>query len=112
VDFFSAVFDAFTSIFYTGQADPRRRSPGDTLAAAIALFVLPLVEVAITLIWHLKDPTLVCIWLPLAFGVLTYFVMRALTRVTLSLWLAIGCAATCFLWGCCIFVLNLLTWNY
>jgi hypothetical protein len=107
------LFDVLSAMFYPGQtASRRRRSPSENLAAAIALFLLPLVEVGITVIWHLKDPMVVCVVLPLVFGALAYFVARTLANAGYSLWLALGCAATCFLWGCFIVVIALMTWSY
>jgi hypothetical protein len=106
------LFDVLSSMFYPGTASSRRRSPTENLAAAIAVFLLPLVEVGVTLLFHLKDPMLVCIVLPLGFGGLAYFVSRTLVSVGYSLWLALGCAGTCFLWGCFLVVITLMTWNY
>jgi hypothetical protein len=76
------LFDALTSVAFPGGLRTRRpRSPAENLAGAIAFLILPLIEVAITVIWHLKDPTLVCIVLPLVFGGLAYFACRALVRI-------------------------------
>jgi hypothetical protein len=106
------LFDALTSVASPGLRTRRPRSPAENLAGAIAFLILPLIEVAITVIWHVKDPTLVCIVLPLVFGGLAYFACRTLVRIRTSLGLALGCAWLCFCWGCCVFVMHLLTWSY
>jgi hypothetical protein len=106
------LFGALLSAFQPSGHMMRRRSVSEAVAAGIAFFLLPLVEIAVTMIWHLRDPALVCVWLPLAFGALAFLISRALAGIWLSLLVALGCAFTCFLWGCFVVVVSLMTWSY
>ena len=106
------LIDALTSIFYpAGRVSARRPTPAESAAAVMALFVLPLVEIAVTILWHVKEPRLLFAVLPLAFGALSFVIARPLTRFWLSFGLALGCAFTCFVWGLCLIVLSLMTWS-
>jgi hypothetical protein len=106
------LFDALISALQPTGHQMRRRSASEAVAAGIAFFLLPLVEIAVTMLWHLRDPRLVCMWLPLAFGALAFVIARALAGTRVSLVLAFGCAFTCFLWGCFVVVVSLMTWSY
>jgi hypothetical protein len=108
VDLFDALFSALQP---SGQS-MRRRSASEAVAAGIGFFLLPLIEIVVTVVWNLRDPALVCVWLPLAFGALAFATARALTGTWRSLVAAFGCAFTCFLWGCFLVVINLMTWSY
>jgi hypothetical protein len=107
------LFDVLSALFLPAGASRRRRSPTENLAAAIALFLMPMIDMGLIVLLHLKDPTLLCVVLPLVFGGLAYLSCR-LFRVSIGYALAqaLGSAGTCFLIGGCIVVLTVMTWGY
>lgn len=83
------------------------------MAAVAAIFGLPMIEIGITVARHLKDPRLLCVIMPLAFGGLAYLVCRLLrARIGFSLRLSFRCAAMCLCWGVFAVVLTVMTWGY
>jgi hypothetical protein len=107
------LFDIFAFVPLPGERGLERRPRNEQVAAMAAIFGLPMIEIAITVARHVTDPQLLCVTLPLAFGVLAYLVCRLLgARVGFSLWLSVGCAAMCFCWGVFAVILTLMTWGY
>ena len=107
------LFDAFAFVPLPGERGLERRPRNEQVAAIAAIFGLPMIEVAITVARHFKDPRLLCVILPLAFGGLAYLVCRLLgARIGYSLRLSFGCAAMCFCWGVFAVVLTVMTWGY
>jgi hypothetical protein len=107
------LFDVLAFVPLPGERGLKRRPRNEQVAAAAAIFGLPMTEIGITVARALKDPQLLCIILPLAFGALAYFVCRLLgARVGFSLWLSFGCAAMCFSWGVVAVILTVMTWGY
>jgi hypothetical protein len=107
------LFDVFAFVPLPGERGLKRRPRNEQVAAMIAIFGLPMIEIAITAARHLKDPRLLCLILPLVFSGVAYLVCRLLgARIGFSLWLSFGCVAMCFCWGVFAVVLNLMTWSY
>ena len=107
------LFDLFAFVPLPGERGLGRRPRNEQVATGIAILGLPLIEAAITVAAHLKDPAALCLALPLAFGALAYFASRLLrARVRYSLATALGCTAMCFCWGVVAVVITVMTWGY
>ena len=107
------LFDVLAFVPLPGERGLKRRPRNEQVAAIAAIFGLPMIEIGIAVARQLKDPPLLCVTLPLAFGGLAYLVCRLLgTRIGYSLWLSFGCAAMCFCWGVFAVVLTVMTWGY
>lgn len=107
------LFDALAFVPLPGERALKRRPRNEQVAATVAICGLPVIEIGITVARDLKDPQLLGIVLPLAFGALAYFLCRLLgARVASSLWLSFGCALMCCCWGVFAVVLTVMTWGY
>jgi hypothetical protein len=107
------LFDPFAFVPLPGERGLGRRPRNEQAATGTAILGLPLIEAAITVVAHVKDPVVLCLALPLAFGALAYLACRLLrARVGYSVGAALRCAAMCFCWGVVAVVITVMTWGY
>jgi len=107
------VFDVIIAMLFAGPSSGRQRPREENIGIAIATCVLPLIDLGLILLPHLKHPALLCLVLPVVFGGAACVSSRLLdVKIGYAVSHALACAFLCFLLGSGVVVLTVMTWGY
>jgi hypothetical protein len=107
------LFDVFASML-TPPATARKRPRNESIAAALALLVLPAIDFCLLTFSELsKSPSVSLFWLPSTFTALSVLVcIRARVSAGPAIMLVLGCAFWCLVCGLTLVVIDILIFPF